>query len=123
MAKRAAAVNSGDLRHVIRIEEPYDTGTGRANEPIVGWRKWKDAYASIKNKPGREYYQQGPNYPSTAGEMRSEQIYMFSFRYAEVLGIDFTMRLRFNGETYNITDVRPDHLNLTETIVQARVVK
>ena len=123
MAKRPAALNSGDLRHVVRIEEPYVSGTGRANEPIESWRKWKDAYASIKNAPGREFYQQGPNYPSTVGQVRSEQIMRFTFRYAEVRGVGATMRLRFDGKLYNITDIREDHLNLTETVVEARLVQ
>ena len=122
MAKRAA-LNSGDLRHVIRIEEPYTSATGRANEQITSWQKWKDAYASIKNAPGREYYQQGPNYPSTIGQVRSEQIFRFTCRYAEVQGINQTMRIRFSGQSYDITDIRPDHANLSETVIEARLVK
>lgn len=122
MAKRAA-LNSGDLRHLIRIEEPYTSATGRANEQLTSWRKWKDAYASIKNAPGREYYQQGPNYPSTVGQVRSEQIFRFTCRYAEVLGVTPEMRIRFNGQSYGITDIRPDHLNLSETVIEARLVQ
>ena len=123
MAKRAAALNSGDLRHVVRIEEPYVSSTGRANEKLESWRKWKDAYASVKNAPGREFYQQGPNYPSTVGQVRSEQILRFTFRYAEVRGISPTMRLSHDGRVYNITDIREDHLNLSGTVVEARLVQ
>ena len=123
MAKRPSGMNSGNLRHVISIEEPYDSGTGRANDPFQAWRKWRDAYADVRNAPGREYYQQGPNYPSTVGETRSEQIFRFHCRYFDVLGVQHTMRIRFEGQTYDITDIRPDHRLLAETVIEARLVK
>lgn len=123
MAKRPAGMNSGDLRHVIRIEEPYVSSTGRANEPLTAWRKWRDAYADIRNAPGREYYQQGPNYPSTIGQTRSEQIFRFHCRYFDVLGVQPTMRIRFENQVYDITDIQTDNRMLSETVIEARLTR
>lgn len=122
MAKRPG-LNSGRMQHVIRFEEPYTSSAGRANEPMTSWRKWRDAYAEIRNTPGREFYQQGPNYPSTTGQTRTDQIFKFTCRYFDVLGVQHTMRIKFEGKYYNITDIQPDHRNLSETVIEARLTQ
>ena len=122
MAKRAA-LNSGDLRHIIVFETPAQTALGRAGEPVVTWTVIGRAYAAVTNSPGREYYQQGPNYPSTVGQIRSEQILRFSCRYDEVRQITPICRIKFEGKTYNITDIREDHKNLAMTLIEARLVE
>ncbi|MFN9110102.1 MAG: head-tail adaptor protein [Bacteroidota bacterium] len=123
MAKRPAGLNSGDLRHLITIEEPYVSSSGRANEPIESWRKWRDAYAHVTTAPGREFYQQGPNYPSTVGQTRSEQIHRFHCRHFEVQNVTATMRIRFENKVYDITDIRPDHSGQSLTVIEARLVQ
>lgn len=114
---------AGTLRHLITIEEPYVSATGRANEQITSWRTWKTAYAAVKNAPGREFYQQAGTAASAAGQTRSEQLLRFTCRYAEMVGLTTAMRIVFNGNTFNIADIRQDFEGMVETVIEARLTQ
>lgn len=122
MAKRAP-LGAGSLRHLILIEEQAATATGRANEQLTEWVPYRRAYAAIRNAPGREYMQQGSGGSSSPGQVRSEQVFRFTCRYTEVLGVTHGMRIKFQGAAYDITDIRPDLESLIETVLEARLVK
>jgi SPP1 family predicted phage head-tail adaptor len=108
-------MRGGVLKNVITIEESYTSSTGRANETIVSWRKWRDTFAEITSVRGKEFFEKGQRY--------SETVFRFRCRYFDVVGLSHAMRISFEGQTYNIKSIQADLQRRNDTIIDATLIQ
>lgn len=87
-------IDSGSLRHVVAIERYVETQDD-VGQPIKAWATFASVHAEVRQLTGRELF--------LAQERMSEANVMIVFRYLP--GVDTTMRIRHQGEVYNILDV------------------
>ncbi|TYR75581.1 head-tail adaptor protein [Rossellomorea vietnamensis] len=100
-------LNSGQLRHKIRFQklEGVEDELGQYRE---SWVDGESAWCMIKTMQGREYF--------AAAASQSENTYRFVIRYRP--GIDSSMRVIYNGRTFNIESaINDDEMNKTLTLI------
>lgn len=106
---------SGALRVEITIQERVETGRDSLNAPIYSWQTFGDGaiWAEVSTRRGVERFDE------PASQRYSEVIHQFKVRHFEVEGIDSTMRISFESQTYQITSVLPDRQRREWVLIEA----
>lgn len=87
-------VDAGTLRHLVDIERYVET-QDEVGQPIKDWATFATVHADVRQLTGRE--------PFFAQERFAEANIMVISRY--LAGVDTTMRIKWQGDVYNILDV------------------
>jgi head-tail adaptor len=113
MAKRAF-IRSGELKHLIVVEEPVATNDAVTNEQVITWTQRCRAYAAVEDKKdssyGREFYENS--------QFHGRTLTSFTCRKVEVRTVNETMRVAYDGATYNILAIRQDHADQQYTVLE-----
>jgi len=104
---------SGELREYVTFQKKTAGAPTALGEPTYTWSTFCNAYANVSARGG------GEKFDDPKGERYSETVYQFLMRRDDVAGIDATMRISFDGQLYDIRDVRPDDNRREAVVVQA----
>lgn len=108
-------MHTGALRNVITIEERTEASRDRLNAPVYSWSTWREPYAEVVARRGSELYD-----PDTK-QRYSQTFVRFRCRFDDVDGLDTAMRIVFDGQTYDIRNILPDHQRRVDCIIEATV--
>lgn len=109
-------MRTGPLKDVITIEQEIQTGVGNLNAPIKSWVAWReDVLCEVEAKRGREHWDSATN------QRISEVVTLFRCHLDDVVGLDTTMRIKFEGQYYDIRDPRPDHVRREDCIIEGKL--
>lgn len=105
-------MRSGMLNNVVVVQERRITNDPDSNEPIETWVEWRQLFAKVEMKRGREFFEQGQRFAAT--------LYKFSFHYHDIDGARAgSHRIVFEGRTFDITGVLPDFARRYQTEIEA----
>lgn len=107
-------MRNGVRKNSISIEIETETGRDDMNAPIMGWGAWRSGVlAEVLARRGAELF-------DTESKQRYSQTY-FRFRCAlsDVEGINTTMRISFEGQTYEIQNILPDTQRHEDCLIEA----
>lgn len=108
-------MRAGALRNPIEIQRKVQVGVDSLNAPKMVWQVWRDPLAELTVLRGREHFD-----PLTK-QRYSEEVWQFRVRYDEVVGVDATMKVVYDGNTYDIKAIRPDGQKRTDCILECVV--
>lgn len=114
---RNTKIQSGALNSVVTFEESYQSGTGRANEAIMAWRTYRQVFAEAYS----DFYTRRNNEQIEENQVYSASLIQFRCRYYDVDGVTTKMKAVFNGVTYDIKSIQPDHRQREFAIIEASV--
>lgn len=104
----------GSLDGVIDIEHKVLTGVSTSNEPVYEWRTWReDVFVGVKAKRGNEYFD------NDSKHRYSETVTQFRAHLTDVDGMDAAMRIKFEGQYYDIKNVLPDYERKQDCLIDA----
>lgn len=105
--------NSGQFRHRITFQKFSSVKDDLGQESDGDWQDVASAWAMIKTLKGREYFQ--------AAATKTETSSRFIIHYRD--GIDSSMRIVYNGRTFDIIEppINDDEMNKTLTIIANEV--
>lgn len=90
------------LRFNIDIEQRTATKDPLYNEDIIAWVAFvANCPANVEAKGGREFFADNQRFPET--------VVTFTVRWEDADGVTNDMRIRFDGDTYNIKNINPDY--------------
>jgi len=87
-------MRAGELDQVVAIEKRTDT-LNAANQPIPTWQPWASVPAAIDLARGREFF--------SAQQLMVVRAALFRVRY--VPGIGPSMRIKWDGDVWDIASV------------------
>lgn len=107
----------GALDRIIDIEHKINTGSTEINETTGNWVTFVDgAFAEVYSVRGAEIY-------DTVTKQRiSEVVTRFRIDYTDAEGINTTMRVKYEGQYYDIKNVLPDHDRKQDCIIDAVLI-
>lgn len=108
-------MRAGALRNPIEIQRRVQVGVDSTNAPNMVWQMWRDPLAEITVLRGREHFD-----PLTK-QRYSEEVWHFRTRYEEVVGVDASMRVVYDGNEYDIKAIRPDGEKRIDCILECVV--
>lgn len=106
-------MRAGALRNVITIQSQSSAGNDALNAPIVTWGTFRDVFCEMTPRRG------GEKYDETTGQRYSESMFWFRCRYSDVDGVDNTMRIVHEGQTFDIRNLMPDEQRRGDCIIEA----
>lgn len=104
-------MRSGGNRAEVEILHKQEGDRDKFGVPAITWPVFVSPNAKVYIKRGGEQFRNGVSY--------SADVAVFEFRYEDVEGIDSTMRIRFEGQIYEIKSIMPDLMKRKSTIVDA----
>jgi head-tail adaptor len=104
---------TGGLRVRIEIWRNTQTGSTADNEPIMEASLWKETWAHMSHRRGREHF--------TSNQVFSLTSFYFTCRYYSVVGLQATDWIVVNGQHYDIENISPDFQRKGYVVVEARV--
>lgn len=103
-------MRSGAKTEKVTIQSFTSTRDPASNEVIASWSTWREPWCIAETKRGREHFEGGQRF--------AETIVLLRFDYLDVDGITPTMRIVWNGATYDIRHIQPNHTLKDETVVE-----
>lgn len=90
-------------------------GTDDLNQPIYGPPTTRDVFAEVLPVRGAELRE-------ADGEQRySQSIYRFSVDFYDTVGLSTGATLTFEGQAYDIVNIRPDYQRRSDAIIEATI--
>lgn len=111
-------MRAGALRNIMTVQRSLTVGSTDSPNFVanVVWTDWLvDIPCEVIVRRGREHFD------TNTHQRYAEDIYLVRTRFEEVLGIDNTMRVSFDGSHYDIRSIRPDHQKRTDVIIECTV--
>ncbi|TCU34162.1 phage head completion protein [Rhizobium azibense] len=104
----------GGQWNLMTVQRRVQIGTTAANEPNFVWQNWRpDIFCEVTVKRGKEQF-------DPVGKKRySEDVWQFRTRYDEVRGLDATMKIVHEGNTYDIKAILPDGQKQWDCVIEA----
>lgn len=94
-------MRNGARKVFIEVLQQVATAHPDTNEPMPGVPTvWAQSFGEVQARAGREFFE--------AGQRDYESQVHIWFPYFDVVGIESTMRLRFEGAEYAIKDIQID---------------
>lgn len=107
-------MRAGKLREIITIQQRIDGGVTELNEPIETWGTFAaGVFCDVEARRGKEQFN-----PET-GQRFSETVYHFTVRYSEIEGMSADMRIIYEGQIYDVRDIRPDRARKVDAVIEA----
>lgn len=95
-------MRAGSLKDLATIQRQVQMGVNDINDPNFVWHDWHaDVFCEKTSRRGKEHYD------ATAHQRFAEVVYQFMFRLEEVDGIDPTMRVVNEDQSYDIKSILP----------------
>jgi len=91
-------VKAGDLRHLILVQS-RDAGTDAAGQPLQTWTDLASVWADIRGANGLN---------TIKASLGGVEINAYSFRIRYRTDLDAAKRVVFNGQNYDVKQVRHD---------------
>lgn len=108
-------MRGGALRNSMAIQRQIQMGVSSINEPIFVWQTWRAPYCEVEVRRGKEQFN-----PATKQRF-SEEVWKFRVRYDEVVGLDTSMRVLYDGMTFNIKASLPDGHRHVDCVIECTV--
>jgi SPP1 family predicted phage head-tail adaptor len=100
----------GDRHHPITVQSFTETRDSVTNEVTRAWTTLRCIFGSAEPRRGREHI--------VEGQVFQQNTVRFRFDYHDVADVTDVMRLVFEGVTYDITSIMPDHASKYETTIE-----
>lgn len=106
----------GSQRGIFTLRRRVQVGVTASNEPNFIWQDWRpDIFCEVSVKRGKEQFD------PIAKKRYSEEVWQFRTRYDEIVGIDATMKIAHEGNSFDIKAIMPDGQRHWDCLIEATV--